>query len=47
MEIFTKIAQVLGPVALVAKAAGEYLGNGIIKAVDAVFDAAEKKMVEH
>lgn len=41
METFTTLVKALGPVAAIAEGAGKALGNLIIKAVDAVFEAAE------
>jgi hypothetical protein len=41
MDIFVTLSKALGPVAAIAEGAGKVLGGLIIKAVDAVFNAAE------
>ena len=47
MDTLTTLSKALGPVADIAEGAGKALGNLIIKAVDAVFEAAETRKVDN
>lgn len=42
MHIFESLSKELGSVTTIAEGAGKALGDAIIKAVDAVFDAATR-----